>query len=104
MWVEMSKDDAAGLGLSDGDVVRVESERGAIEAPVRLTGSRPGVVFAPFHYGYWDVEDDAVPDGDLRAANELTMTIWDPVSKQPEFKNAAVSVTKVRGAAAAGER
>jgi hypothetical protein len=32
------------------------------------------------------------------------MTIWDPVSKQPEFKNAAVSVTKVRDAAGAGER
>jgi ferredoxin-nitrate reductase len=103
MWVEMSKDDASGLGLHDGDIVRVESERGAIEAPVRLTGSRSGVVFAPFHYGYWDVDDDAIPDGDLRAANELTMTIWDPVSKQPEFKNAAVSVTKVRDAAAAGE-
>ncbi len=98
MWVEVSKSDAEGLGLADGDVVRVESERGAITAPVRLTDGRPGVVFAPFHYGYWDVDDDAIPDGDLRAANELTMTIWDPVSKQPEFKNAAVSVTKVRSA------
>jgi ferredoxin-nitrate reductase len=104
MWVEMAKDDAAELGVADGDVVRVESERGAIEAPVRLTGSRRGVVFAPFHYGYWDVDEDAVPDGDLRAANELTATVWDPVSKQPEFKNAAVSVTKVRDAADAGDR
>jgi ferredoxin-nitrate reductase len=98
MWVEMSQADAGELGLSDGDLVRVESERGAIEAPVRLTGSRPGVVFAPFHYGYWDVTDDAVPDGRRRAANELTMTVWDPVSKQPLLKSAAVSVTKVEGA------
>jgi anaerobic selenocysteine-containing dehydrogenase len=101
MWVEMARVDAEALGLADDDVVRVESERGAIEAPVRLTGSRAGVVFAPFHYGYWDVERHAIPgNGDRRAANELTMTIWDPVSKQPEFKTAAVSVTNVRDAAA----
>jgi ferredoxin-nitrate reductase len=25
-----------------------------------------------------------------RAANELTITVWDPVSKQPMFKLAAV--------------
>ena len=30
-----------------------------------------------------------------RAANELTMTIWDPVSKQPQLKTAAVKVEKV---------
>ena len=28
--------------------------RGAIEAPARISGIRPGVVFVPFHYGYWD--------------------------------------------------
>jgi hypothetical protein len=30
-----------------------------------------------------------------RAANELTVTGWDPVSKQPIFKVAAVNVTRV---------
>ncbi len=29
------------------------------------------------------------------AANELTITEWDPVSKQPIFKNAAVRVEKI---------
>ena len=33
--------------------------------------------------------------GHDRAANELTLTSWDPVSKQPLFKAGAVSVTKV---------
>jgi ferredoxin-nitrate reductase len=54
-------------------------------------------VFVPFHYGYWD-RDCSGPDGadDAgRAANELTITAWDPVSKQPMFKTAAVSVSKV---------
>jgi hypothetical protein len=44
----------------------------------------------PFHYGYWDEPDRA------RAANELTIYEWDPVSKQPHFKYAAVQVRKVR--------
>jgi hypothetical protein len=48
------------------------------------------VVFAPFHYGYWDTSDGE----HLRAANELTITAWDPVSKQPLFKVAAVRVVK----------
>jgi hypothetical protein len=47
-------------------------------------------VFIPFHYGYWDVIG-----GDPRAANELTITDWDPNSKQPLFKIGAVSVAKV---------
>jgi hypothetical protein len=44
-------------------------------------------VFVPFHYGYWG-DGDAEP----RAANELTTTHWDPVSKQPTFKSAAARV------------
>jgi hypothetical protein len=53
------------------------------------------VVFLPFHYGYWDEEADREPNGHARAANELTITAWDPVSKQPLFKSAAVRVEKV---------
>jgi ferredoxin-nitrate reductase len=87
VWLELHPDDAGPLGIAEGDNVRVESPRGAIQAPARLTGIRPGVVFVPFHYGSWDAEV-AVP----RAANELTVTGWDPVSKQPIFKVAAVRV------------
>jgi hypothetical protein len=52
------------------------------------------VVFVPFHYGYWDVDESAGPDERPRAANELTITLWDPVSKQPRFKTAAVKVER----------
>lgn len=65
-----------------------------MEAPARLSGIRQGVVFAPFHYGYFDEPGRSDPDGHPRAANELTLTEWDPVSKQPIFKVAAVKVTK----------
>ncbi len=36
------------------------------------------------------------PGSQARQANELTMTVWDPVSKQPYFKTAACRATKVR--------
>jgi ferredoxin-nitrate reductase len=78
-------------------VVRVESRRGALQAPARIerTRPRPGTVFVPFHYGYWD-EGSAGPDGDgPRAANELTLTWWDPTSKQPIFKTAAARVRRL---------
>jgi ferredoxin-nitrate reductase len=92
MWVELCPSDAAPLGIGEGDWVRVESVRGQIRARARLSGVRQGVVFAPFHYGYWDIDGDEKGD---RAANELTITAWDPVSKQPMFKTAAVTVSKL---------
>jgi ferredoxin-nitrate reductase len=91
-WVELSPADAESLGVSEGDLVEVSSPRGSIRAPARVSGIRDGVVFVPFHYGYWDRPD---ADGHERAANELTMTDWDPASKQPLYKSGAVGVRKV---------
>jgi ferredoxin-nitrate reductase len=98
-WVEISPSDAETLGVGEGDVVRVESPRGAMEAKTRISSIREGVVFAPFHYGYFDQPGGDSPNGHPRAANELTITEWDPVSKQPLFKVGAVRVTKVAGSA-----
>jgi anaerobic selenocysteine-containing dehydrogenase len=94
-WVELSKDDAVELGVAEGDWVRVESPRGAIEVRARIGPVMPGAVFAPFHYGHYD-PDGTAADAAHRQANELTMTVWDPVSKQPLFKTAACRVVKVR--------
>lgn len=95
MWVELSPADARRYGIAEGDLVRVTSPRGHVDAKARVSGIRDGVVFAPFHYGYWDTAADARQDGYARAANELTITEWDPVSKQPVFKTAAVRVAKL---------
>jgi anaerobic selenocysteine-containing dehydrogenase len=82
VWVELSGTDADALGIAEGDTVQVRSPRGEIRGPARITGIRDGVVFVPFHYA-----DEA--------ANELTITAWDPVSRQPLYKVAAVSVERI---------
>ncbi|MDQ3867567.1 MAG: nitrate reductase, partial [Actinomycetota bacterium] len=102
VWIELATADAERLALAEGDWASVESPRGRIEARVRVSGIREGVVFVPFHYGYWDEPEGAEPDARPRAANELTITEWDPVSKQPIYKVAAVRVEKL--ADAGGER
>jgi anaerobic selenocysteine-containing dehydrogenase len=94
VWVELAESDADRLGISEGDAVVVRSRRGHIRASARITGSRPGVVFAPFHYGYFDRSTG--PDDEPTAANELTRTEWDPVSKQPVYKVTAVAVERDR--------
>jgi anaerobic selenocysteine-containing dehydrogenase len=93
-WVELNETDATARRITDGDWVRVESPRGRIEVRARIGPVMEGAVFAPFHYGHWDPTGVAV-DAETRQANELTMTVWDPVSKQPTFKTAACQVTKV---------
>jgi ferredoxin-nitrate reductase len=97
-WVEIHPSDADALGVEEGDVVRVESLRGRLEAKARISGIKEGVLFAPFHYGYFDQREGGGPDGHPRAANELTITEWDPASKQPLYKVGAVRVTKVADA------
>ncbi|NUR87851.1 MAG: molybdopterin oxidoreductase family protein [Nonomuraea sp.] len=90
-WIELSAEDAERLAVSEGDLVRVETRRGAMEAPARITGVRPGTRFAPFHSGYWDTGTAGPPT----AANEVTMTAWDPVSKQPLYKLSAARLVRV---------
>ena len=97
-WVEINPSDAESLGVKEGDMVRIETPRGTLEAKARISGIREGVVFAPFHYGYFDEPEGDSPNGHPRAANELTITDWDPVSKQPIFKVAAAKVSKVADA------
>ena len=96
VWVECSAADAERHGLAEGDLAEIASPRGALHATVRISGIREGVLFIPFHYGYWDTAGGSGPgDGPGRAANELTRTDWDPVSKQPIFKTGAARLGKV---------
>ncbi|MZP29875.1 formate dehydrogenase subunit alpha [Heliobacterium undosum] len=78
--LEMHPDNAAHLGLTDGDWVRLSTRRGAISLPVRLTeGIIAGTVFTSFHFSE-------------AAVNALTNSAVDPVAKIPELKVCACSV------------
>jgi anaerobic selenocysteine-containing dehydrogenase len=91
VWVECCARDATAQGLRDRDLVELVSPHGTLRARLRVVAGRPGVLFVPFHYGYWDAPT-AAPH---RAANELTPTAWDPVSKQPMFKMAAAALRPI---------
>jgi ferredoxin-nitrate reductase len=99
VWVEVSAEDARAATIGEGDLVKIESRRGQIEARARVSAIRPGLVFVPFHYGSWVSPNQTDDASTCKAANELTLASWDPVSKQPMFKIGAVRLTKVADAA-----
>jgi assimilatory nitrate reductase catalytic subunit len=82
-WVEINPSDASSLGVRSGDWVRVASERGAIDRiRARVTAIvRQGEVFIPFHY-------------DEACANRLTNNEFDPISREPNYKQCAVRVDR----------
>jgi formate dehydrogenase major subunit len=78
-------DDAARLGLADGDLARVSSRRGSIELEVKVSHREaPGNCFIPFHFRE-------------AAANLLTIDEIDPFGKIPEFKFCAVRIEQAHG-------
>jgi predicted molibdopterin-dependent oxidoreductase YjgC len=84
--VEIAPDDAARLGVTDGDFVEVESARGKVQTWACVTTRvAPGNVFLSFHFP--EVK-----------TNLLTSGNSDPVTKCPEYKVTAVDVRKVPGA------
>ncbi|MFF9851128.1 molybdopterin oxidoreductase family protein [Streptomyces litmocidini] len=97
VWMELSPTEAAARDLREGDLARITTPRGSLQARVRITDIRDGLVFVPFHYGYWDTPGGHGPASPTegRAANETTVTDWDPASKQPLFKTAAARVERV---------
>ena len=100
VYVQVAQADADKYGVAEGDWARVSSVRGEVEARVRVGKIDAGQVFLPFHFGYWDAQD-----GRARAANELTPSVWDAVSKQPQLKGGVVRLDKVeeKEAPAGGE-
>ena len=95
-FAQIAEVDADRLGIEDGEMVRVTTRRGMVRIPAAIGSIEPGHIFIPFHYGCWD-EQECRP----RMANELTIPLWDPISKQPYFKTAAARLEKDDGAGSA---
>src|SRR5689334_9550106 len=83
--VFLHPDDAAELGLADGDLARVSSRRGVIELEAKVSHREArGNCFIPFHFRE-------------AAANLLTIDEIDPFGKIPEFKFCAVAIERADG-------
>jgi predicted molibdopterin-dependent oxidoreductase YjgC len=88
-FIAVSVADAARLSIRDGDQVRVISRRGSVMAPAKVGDVvGPGMIFMPFHFG--ELEGTT-------ATNDLMPKYWDPVSKQPIQKMAAVRLERGEG-------
>ncbi len=81
-YVELHPQDGERLGVSNGDQVRISSRRGAITVIASITSTvQPGHAFLPMH-------DEQT--------NQLTLAHFDPYSRQPSYKDCAVSISAVR--------
>lgn len=80
-WVSMNPADASRAGVTSGDRARLVSRRGTIDdIVVKVTETvRPGEVFVPMHF-------------DEACVNRLTVDAFDPISREPNYKQAAVRV------------
>jgi len=84
-FVQINNEDAARLKIQNGEKIKLTSRRGEVETLAKVTDQvAPGVLMMTMHFG------DA-------AANKLTNTALDPLSKMPELKHSAVKVEKITG-------
>ena len=82
-WLEMNPVDAERLTLRQHDRVTVVSRRSSVpDVELRITGIiAPGQVFMPFHFAEHN-------------SNRVTLGDFDPISREPNFKQCAVRVER----------
>jgi ferredoxin-nitrate reductase len=86
--LEINPIDAYKLKIENGDIVVVSSKNGTVRVKAKVSDTiREKVVFLPMHWG-------KQLENDLNRTNNLTNTIVDPISKEPDFKYTTVSITK----------
>ncbi|MFO0630285.1 MAG: molybdopterin dinucleotide binding domain-containing protein [Polyangiales bacterium] len=91
-------DDAARLGLAEGDRARIESDTGVVTAAVELSDEvMPGVVSLPHGFGQAEARDTLRVAGALDAPNANllnSVAALDPLSGTAALNSAAVRVTR----------
>ncbi|MBL8485336.1 MAG: molybdopterin-dependent oxidoreductase, partial [Rhodocyclaceae bacterium] len=86
--IDLHPEDLERRGVTDGQLVRVKSRRGAVILRARATDEvRAGQCFVSMHWSSTVLNSPG--------ANLLMPSSFDPFSKQPELKHAAVSIEKV---------
>ena len=84
-YVEMHPADAQDANLRQGEMVVIETRRGATQLPLWIEGrGRPprGTIFVPFF-------------DETKLINNCTLDAHDPFSKQPDYKKCAARVRKL---------
>lgn len=85
-YLEIHPDDAAHRGINDGQIVTIDSRRGSVQVKAKITDTvKKGLVFLPMHFG-------KILGKAFGRTNNLTNQLYDPRSKEPDFKYAAVEV------------
>jgi formate dehydrogenase major subunit len=91
--LDLCAQDAAALNVVEGEVVRIVSRRGFVDAPVHIDASlKPGLAFMTLHFP------------DQVETNILTIDAVDPKSGTSEFKASAIRVEKHGTLAGTGTR
>ena len=86
--LSLHPDELRSRKINEGQLVRVKSKRGSLVLPVQADAQvRPGQAFIPMHWG------DRFLKG--LGVNSLTQPAYDPLSKQPELKQAAINLQPV---------
>ncbi len=85
-YLEIHPNDAASKGIGDEQIVVVSGKRGTVQVKAKITSDvREGTCFLPMHWG-------KIVNKTFGRANNLTSDLVDPISKEPDFKYAAVAV------------
>ncbi|WP_247233835.1 nitrate reductase [Telluribacter sp. SYSU D00476] len=89
-FLQIHPNDAHARGIKDGQLVEIKGRRGEVRVKAQVTEDvRPGVCFLPMHWG-------KILNSNLGRANNLTSSLVDPRSKEPDFKFSAVQVVPYR--------
>lgn len=82
-FIEINTEDAARLGIKDGELVKLTSRRGTINSHARVSDKvSVRETWMPFHF----------PDGN---ANILTNAALDKYARIPEYKVCAIKIEKI---------
>lgn len=87
-FLEIHPGNADERNIKEGDIVEIVNGKGNVRVKAVLIDKiKRGVVFLPMHWG-------KIFNNDITRANNLTHTLLDPISKQPDFKYTTVQVRK----------
>jgi len=83
-FLEMHGNDAARLGIKDGEKAKITTRRGSLEVRTEVSNKvREGMIWMPFHFAE-------------ACANELTIGAYDNITMTAEYKVCSARVEKVK--------